>query len=75
MALLFYASGTYQRIIGGEAFACMSQSMVSRSIAEISRIISDHLMNRFVFFPENQDQKEAKKDWYKCLIGSPFCLI
>lgn len=66
VTLNFYARGTYQRGVGDVAYACMSQTMVSRSIAEISEIISDHLMDRYIFFPENVAQMNAIKDRYFC---------
>lgn len=58
----FYASGTYQRRVGMDALACMSQTMVSRAITMISDILSTNMLDRYFYFPETDEQVDAVKE-------------
>lgn len=51
--LNFYASGSYQRRVGQDAFAAMSQTCVSRCVTSISRTIATKLMEKYVIFPQS----------------------
>uniref|UniRef100_A0A6P7HBR8 Uncharacterized protein LOC114348829 n=1 Tax=Diabrotica virgifera virgifera TaxID=50390 RepID=A0A6P7HBR8_DIAVI len=50
-ALHFYAHGSYQKSVGQDFLLGMSQSVVSRCIGEISRLLSTHLSRRYIIFP------------------------
>uniref|UniRef100_A0A6P7GWI4 Nuclease HARBI1 n=1 Tax=Diabrotica virgifera virgifera TaxID=50390 RepID=A0A6P7GWI4_DIAVI len=50
-ALHFYAHGSYQKSVGQDFLLGMSQSVVSRCIGEISRVLSTHLSRRYIIFP------------------------
>lgn len=60
-ALNFYASGSYQRRVSMAAFNMMSQSSVSKSITEISRILSDDLSHTYIRFPKTQSEVNSIK--------------
>ncbi len=57
--LNFYASGSYQRRVGSDAFAMMSQSMVSKCVRAFSYQITTKLMDRFVQFPQSVGEIEV----------------
>lgn len=57
-ALNFYASGSYQRRVGADAFACLSQTLVSRCVRSISCAIATKMMADFVRFPETIQEIE-----------------
>lgn len=54
--LNFYASGSYQRRVGSDAFAMMSQSLVSKCVRTYSYFITTEIMDRFVQFPQSADE-------------------
>lgn len=54
-ALSYYGGACYQRRVGMDAFAMMSQSMVSKNIHEISRAITNHLSSKYIKFPQTRD--------------------
>lgn len=70
-ALSFFASGTYQRKIGMEALSCMSQTMVCRSIHTVTNILSTHLIDRYVKFPETVDEVRDIKQRFFMESGYP----
>lgn len=51
--LNFLASGSYQRRVGSDAFASISQSCVSRSIKSITRVIATKMMDDYIRFPQS----------------------
>jgi hypothetical protein len=52
--LHFFGHGSYQLNVGtGYAFA-ISQSSVSRCISEISNVMVEHLLNRWIHFPNDE---------------------
>lgn len=57
--LNFYASGSYQRRVGSDAFACMSQSLVSRCVRAYSFTIATKIMDRFIQFPQSVNEIRA----------------
>lgn len=52
----------YERRVGQYALACMRQTMVSRSITIVTHILSTHMLDRYVFFPETEEQQDAVKE-------------
>lgn len=60
MALLFYAHGSYQKVIGKTIFAGISQSSVSRSIMEVtSALNNENIIREWIQFPQNIDELQA----------------
>lgn len=66
-ALNFYASGSYQRRTGQDALSCVSQTLVSRTIKEISHLIVRHLLPVYVRFPENDEEVTIIQNRYVTL--------
>lgn len=50
--LNFFARGCYQRRVGMDAFGMMSQTMISKSVEEISKAITNHLGHKYIKFHE-----------------------
>lgn len=61
VTLNFYGSGCYQRRIGTDAFGMMSQSMISKSISEISKAITNNLGNQYIKFPRTEEEVKLIK--------------
>lgn len=57
-ALNFYASGSYQRRVGQDAFASISQTCVSKCITSISKAIATKLMDKYIVFPQTIEEME-----------------
>lgn len=51
--LNFYASGSYQRRIGSDGFAFISQTLVSRCVRAYSFVIATKIMDDFIIFPQS----------------------
>lgn len=62
--LNFYGHGSYQRGIGSSSWNCLSQPMISRSIKTVSRLITDHLMDKWMKFPINNISKTSVKEGF-----------
>ncbi|XP_037033022.1 putative nuclease HARBI1 [Bradysia coprophila] len=60
--LNFYASGSYQRRVGSDAFAMMSQSLVSKCVRAFSYVITTEIMDDFVKFPQTADEIKILHD-------------
>lgn len=60
-ALNFYAGGSYQRRVGRDAHNYVCQSIVSRSVRNISDLISKHLGPKYVKFPQSDEEIESTK--------------
>lgn len=56
--LNFYASGSYQRRVGADGFACISQTIVSRCVQSISFVIATKMIDDFVHFPNSIEEIE-----------------
>ncbi len=72
--LNFFASGCYQRRVGMDAFGMMSQSMISKSINEISKAITNHLGNKYIKFPRSEQEVEIMKERFLEDYGLPGVL-
>lgn len=70
-SLNFYASGSHQLRVGLDAFARMSQSKISTSLARISDVIATKLGSRYVYFPLTLDAANAKKEEFLNKYGVP----
>lgn len=75
--LNFYASGSYQRRVGGDAFTYMSQTCVSPSIRSISRVIATKMMNNYVRFPQTLEEIEQLEAEMQLIMDFPgvFALV
>lgn len=62
VALSFYATGTYQRVIGQSFQLSVSQQSTSRCIHEVSNLIIEHLSDQFIKFPQTLDAKNIIKE-------------
>lgn len=70
-ALNFYASGSYQRRVGQDAFACMSQTCVSRCIKSISQAIATKMMDEHIKFPQSIEDIQQLNDEFQQLTDFP----
>lgn len=63
-ALLFYATGSYQRLIGQSYNISISQSSVSNCVKEVSQLIYAHLRNEYIKFPTTAVEKQVVKQQF-----------
>ncbi|KAJ6639349.1 putative nuclease HARBI1, partial [Pseudolycoriella hygida] len=70
-ALNFFASGSYQRRVGQDAFASMSQTCVSRCVSSISRTIATKLMDRYIKFPQSIEKIEKLSQDFQKMYDFP----
>lgn len=54
--LNLYASGSYQRRVGSDGFACLSQTLVSRCVRSYSLTIATKIMDQFIQFPQSLEE-------------------
>lgn len=75
--LNFYASGSYQRRVGQDAFATLSQTVVSRCITIISRTIATKLMGEYIVFPQSVEEIERLCEDFQKIDDFPgvFALV
>lgn len=62
VALIFYATGTYQRVIGQSFHISVSQQSVARCIEEVTSLIINHLADRLIVFPTTDVEKNRIKE-------------
>lgn len=62
--LHFLASGSYQRGIGTDGFIMISQTMVSRFIKKLCKIITTKLSPKYVQFPNNEEEASVVKNQF-----------
>lgn len=74
--LNFLASGSYQRRVGSDCFASISQTCVSRSIRSITRVMATKMMDQFIKFPETLEEIEELEKEFQEIADFPgvFCL-
>jgi len=59
-ALRFFASGSYQLDIGDNRSSALSQSSVSRCIAEVSNALNQpDIIKRYISFPDSFEKLNA----------------
>lgn len=73
--LNFYASGSYQRRVGTDSFASISQTCVSRCIRSFSRIIGTQLIDRFIRFPETLEEIEELEAEFQEIVDFPGAFL
>ncbi len=69
--LNFYASGSYQRRVGSDAFASISQTLVSRCVRAYSFVITTKIMDRFVQFPQSAAEIKTLHDDLQSKVDFP----
>ncbi|XP_055715016.1 putative nuclease HARBI1, partial [Phlebotomus papatasi] len=69
VALNFYCSGSYQKRLGQDFLTCLSQASVSRIITQISRLIAEKLLNKYVTFPTTMAEVERVKTRFQEKYG------
>lgn len=57
----FLGHGSFQKAVGLSGWTCMSQTLISRSISEVCKLITEHLLQLWVNFPINFDQENENK--------------
>lgn len=62
-ALRYFATGNYQRAVGQDFMACMSQTSVHRCIHEVAEILNE-IAHEYVTFPDEQEQATIKAEFY-----------
>lgn len=70
-ALSFYATGSYQKLIGQSYNISISQPAVSRAISVVTHAIIQRLGNDFVKFPSTIHEKNAIKGRFMEATGFP----
>ncbi|CAG9862689.1 unnamed protein product, partial [Phyllotreta striolata] len=64
--LNFLATGSYQNVVGCNAWISLSQSSISRAISHICELIVQELMRVWIKFPNNEDEKNRiKRGFYE----------
>lgn len=67
-ALKFFATGEYQRGVGESSYTSLSQTKVCLAIKKFSRAMSGNLMQKYVRFPQTDDEITAVKARYIVLF-------
>lgn len=63
-ALAFFATGSYQKVIGQNSNIIINQSSVSNSIRQITEIIYNHLKGVYIKFPITREGKLEIKEGF-----------
>uniref|UniRef100_A0A1B0DFT1 DDE Tnp4 domain-containing protein n=1 Tax=Phlebotomus papatasi TaxID=29031 RepID=A0A1B0DFT1_PHLPP len=66
-----YLLGCYQRPTGNDFVIALSQSSVSRCVAEVANIINESIASMFIRFPTSLDDKNKIKDKFFRKYGIP----
>lgn len=69
--LQFYATGTYQRVIGRGFHISMSQQSLSRAINEVTNAIVNSFSEQWVRFPRTAEEKYQIKQRFMEARGFP----
>ncbi|CAB3221877.1 unnamed protein product [Arctia plantaginis] len=66
IALSFYATGSYQSLVGQSAFHNVSQATVSRAVGQVTKALNDPtIYHKYVRFPlAQQDRNDIKAKFY-----------
>lgn len=69
--LNFFASGSYQRRVGSDGYAMLSQTVVSRCIRSFSYVIATKMMDQYIQFPNNIEEIETLHDELQSIADFP----
>lgn len=62
MALSFYATGSYQKLVGGTYGTLMSQQSVSRTIRDVTAALNHPIVqSKWIKFPQTRHERNAIK--------------
>ncbi|XP_037296239.1 putative nuclease HARBI1 isoform X1 [Manduca sexta] len=86
VALSFYATGSYQKLVGGTYGTLMSQQSVSRAIRDVTAALNHQLvLNKWIKFPQTRQERDAiKRRFYEkyhipsilgCIDGTHVAII
>lgn len=65
-SLRFFASGSYQQLVGSDATLAISQKSISRSIRSVSLTMNKVLLRKWIKFPSTaEEQTKIKADFMK----------
>ncbi|XP_050563595.1 putative nuclease HARBI1, partial [Spodoptera frugiperda] len=69
-ALSFYATGSYQRLVGNDKY--LGQTTVSKCVKEVTEaLISPRILNTFIKFPKSRLERDAVKNKFFSKYGFP----
>ncbi|CAG9094750.1 unnamed protein product [Plutella xylostella] len=72
VALSFYATGSYQRLVGNSHGTLMSQQSVSRAISEVTCALNNPtVVGKWIKFPQNEVEREILKRRFYEKYGIP----
>lgn len=77
--LHFYATGTYQRVMGRSYDISMSQQSISRAINEVTRAIITTFSEQWICFPRTEQEKNQIKQrfmevrYFPGVVGAVDC--
>ncbi|RVE47351.1 hypothetical protein evm_007950 [Chilo suppressalis] len=75
VALSFFATGSYQKIVGGTYGTLMSQQSVSRAINEVTTALNcDQILNKWIKFPQSRSERDFIKRRFYDKFGIPAVL-
>ncbi|XP_022822954.1 putative nuclease HARBI1 isoform X2 [Spodoptera litura] len=86
VALSFYATGSYQKLVGGTYGTLMSQQSVSRAIRDVTAALNHPAVaTKWIRFPQNRQERDAiKRRFYErfnipsvigCIDGTHVAII
>ncbi|CAK1555217.1 unnamed protein product [Leptosia nina] len=86
IALAFYATGSYQTLVGQSKYHCVSQSTISRAIRQVTKALNNHhIFKSFVKFPSTREERDViKRRFYRkfklpgvlgCIDGTHVAII
>ncbi|XP_055852488.1 putative nuclease HARBI1 [Episyrphus balteatus] len=64
-ALHFFATGSFQRDVGQDFTAALSRTMVSRSVKEVSTVLQNKLMPKWIQFPTEEEYEAIKLRFFE----------
>ncbi|CAG4996114.1 unnamed protein product [Parnassius apollo] len=86
LALSFYATGSYQKLVGGTYGTLMSQQSVSRAIREVTDALNNpNILGKWIRFPQTRQERDAiKRRFYEkfnipavlgCIDGTHISIV
>ncbi|RVE47529.1 hypothetical protein evm_007846 [Chilo suppressalis] len=86
VALAFFATGSYQTIVGDSRRHCVSQSSVSKAVKQVTMALNNrNILNKFISFPFRlQEREQLKREFYSkfrmpglmaCIDGTHVAIV
>ncbi|KAH9629661.1 hypothetical protein HF086_001132 [Spodoptera exigua] len=84
--IVFYATGSYQRVVGGTYGTLMSQQSVSRAIRDVTAALNHQVvLSKWIKFPQTRQERDSiKRRFYEiyhipsvlgCIYGTHVAII